>query len=295
MSAEVTTSVVEVALPDGSVSALTVHRPADPSARPLIVVWPGLGVGASYYRPLVEELAARGFPAVCGELRGQGENTAHPERSQRWGYHDMAAQDYPLTIRAVKQELGLPEDHPTVLFCHSMGGQIATVFLARPEARELGVVAMYGVGSGSPHYPAFTNPTRNRVRYGSLFMRVVSKVLGYWPGTIAGKDIAGYGRQADPHMAEWSRFSWTNKLDKLSGADMDYPEEQKKIVVPILLTRYNNDDDCPIASCEAMAENLPAADVRIEQFEGDLGHNRWARQPVAVVDRLEAFVGEIGV
>lgn len=295
MSADVSTSDVEVALPDGSVSPVTVYRPEDPSARPLVVVWPGMGVGASYYRPLVEELADHGFAAVCGELRGQGRNTATPSRSQNWGYHQVASEDYPQTIAAAKQELGLAKDHPTILLCHSMGGQIATVFLARPEASDLGVIAMYGVGSGSPDYHAFSGPTRNRVRWGSVFMRVVGKFMGYWPGKIAGRDIAGYGPQAQQHIAEWSRFSWTNKLDKLDGADIDYLEEQKKVFVPILLTRYNNDVDCPIASCESMAKTLPAADVRIEQFEGDLGHNRWARQPEAVVDRLETFLVEIGV
>lgn len=294
MGAEISTSIVEVHLPDGSVSPVKVHRPENSAGKPLVVVWPGLGVGASYYGPLVEQIAERGFPAVCGELRGQGKNTATPSRSQRWGYHHMASADYPLTIRKVKAELGLAKDHPTILLCHSMGGQIASVFLARPEARELGVGALYGVGSGSPHFPAFAPPTRGRVKWGSLFMAAVGTIRGYWPGRIAGKEIAGYGRQAMPHMAEWSRFSWTNKLDKLGGADMDYLAAQKEVSVPLLLTRYNNDNDCPIPSCEALARNLPSAPVQIEQFEGDLGHNRWARNPGAVVDRLEKFAEEIG-
>lgn len=106
-------------------------------------------MGARYFRPTAQELADRGYPVVIGELRGQGRSSAKASRTARWWYHDTASQDYPGTICAAKEELGLPLDHPTVLLAHSMGGQVASLFLARPEAKaSIRLLAGWACGSG---------------------------------------------------------------------------------------------------------------------------------------------------
>lgn len=293
MSTEVSPDVVEVTLPDGSVSPVKVYPAADPAARPVVIVWPGFGVGASYFTPLLKELASRGFSAAGGELRGQGANTARASRESRWGYHQLATEDFPLTIRAVKEGLGLPVDHPVILLGHSMGGQVSSVFLARPEAKELAVVGFMGVGAGSPYFRSFTGAPRRRIRIGSAVMSGVSRTLGYWPGKIGGRDVTGYGRQAGPHITEWARLAWRNSFEGLSGADMDYPEAMAQTDTPVLLTRFTNDEDCPLASCEWLAGKFPEDSARVEELAGELGHNRWARKPEIVAGRLEAFVDDI--
>lgn len=275
----------DVAMPDGSTSPVRLFPGAD---RPLVMVWPGLGMGARYYRPIAEDLAARGFPVAVGELRGQGDSTAHASRTASWGYHDMASGDYPRTIRAAKEALGLPVEHPTVLLTHSMGGQIGSLFLARPEARELNVTGMFGVGSGSPYYRTFDNPERSRLHFGGYLMEGVSRLLGYWPdGRL---DVTNYGRQSGVHIGEWARFGRSNHLRDLRGADLDYMAAMRTVDVPVLLTRYSDDTYCTLASCEALAELLPA---QVEEFPGTLGHNRWAREPQDVAERLERFVAAL--
>ncbi|KQB87043.1 alpha/beta fold hydrolase [Corynebacterium lowii] len=282
-----TQETVWVPLPSGDRSPALVW--AGELSKPLVMIWPGLGVGASYYRPLAEELHRRGYPVAVGELRGHGESTARASRSNNWGYHDLAAQDYPLTLRAVKEHLELPMAHPTVLLTHSMGGQIGVLFLARPEARELGLRAMMGVGSGSPYLPSFPTPMRRRIRTGTLLMGGFGKVLGYWPGKIAGWDPSHYGRQAGRHMWEWGKLAWRNTYADLSGADVNYPAALAQVKLPVLLCYFDNDDSCPEASARSLAEHLPAAQIQCGELAGGLGHNRWARQPQIVVDRLEEF------
>ena len=61
--------------------------------KPLVILWPGFGVGARYYEPIAKELAARGWIIAIGELHGQGESTAAASRTQDWGYHDLASSD----------------------------------------------------------------------------------------------------------------------------------------------------------------------------------------------------------
>lgn len=285
--------VVPVAMPDGSNTPVRVFSARDGGTGPLVMIWPGFGMGGSYYRPIAEELSSRGFPVATGELRGQGASTARATRRDRWGYHDLAAVDYPSCIRAAKQQLGLPVDHPTVLLTHSMGGQIGALFLARDDARELGVCAMFGVGSGSPYLPSFSGPMRRKLRLGTVVLGGGSRMLGYWPGEVAGFDPVGYGRQSGKHMAEWRKLALTNSFTGLSEADLDYPVAMQEVTAPVLLTRFGNDVDCPRASSEALAEHLPNADLVIEELPGELGHNRWARQPQLVADRFETFLGDI--
>lgn len=273
---------VAVTMPDGSTSPVLLFPGG---TRPLVMVWPGFGMGARYYRPVAEALAAAGHPVAVGELRGQGASTAVATRRDRWGYHDLAAEDYPRSIRAAKQALGLPEDHPTVLLTHSMGGQIGVLFLSRPEAAELNVTGMTGVGSGSPYFRTFPNPERSRLHVGGYLMQGVSRALGYWPdGRL---DITNYGRQSDVHLGEWARFGRHNTLRNLRGADRDYMAAMQDVQVPVLLTRFSNDTYCTVASCDALACLIPA---EVEELAGTLGHNRWAREPDALVGRFLAFV-----
>ncbi|AGP29664.1 alpha/beta fold hydrolase [Corynebacterium terpenotabidum] len=286
------TSEALVTMPDGSASRVLLFAPDDADiARPLIVIWPGFGVGARYYRPIAQELASRGFPVAVGELRGQGSSTAVASWSDRWGYHDMASQDYPRTIRAAKARFDLPSDYPTVLLTHSMGGQIGSIFLSRPETADLGVIGMMGVGSGSPFTRAFPNPERRRLRIGGILMGGVSAVLGYWPGGRF--DVTPYGRQSGVHLREWARFGRTNSLARLRGQDIDYTAAMQELELPVLFTRFSNDEYCTVASSRALANLIPKAFARVEELPGTLGHNTWAREPQEISDRFELFVAEI--
>lgn len=278
---------VVITLPDGSTSTVLLF-PSPGSSKPLVVIWPGFGMGGRYYRPIAEWLAEHGFPAAIGELRGQGTSTAVATRSRRWTYHTMVTEDYPLTIETAKQEFGLAHDHPVILLAHSMGGQIGTLFLADQRAAELNVLGLMGVGSGSPYWKTFEGKTKRTLFFGSRFMAAVSRTLGYWPaGTL---DIAKYGRQSGGHVGEWARLSRTNSVSHIQGND--YKEALLKVKVPVLYTRFNNDDDCTIASAEALAMHIPSAHPRVEELSGDLGHNRWAREPEIVGRRLVRFYEE---
>lgn len=277
-------------LPDHSVSTVYCFEPKAGAETnpPLVMMWPGFGMGARYYRPLAQELASRGYYVAIGELRGQGTNTTTAMPDNQWGYHHLASQDYPLGIRAAKAELGLDDDHPTYLLTHSMGGQVGSMFLARPEAKELNIRGLMGVGSGSPYHRGFTGAAHVRALLGGQMMGQISKLRGFWPGGAF--DIAGYGRQSGRHVYEWSLFSRTNTIANLKDQDINYAKEIGNVRTPVLLTRFANDPECTMESCEYLLEHLTKAPRKAEELPGRLGHNRWAREPKIVADRFEEFV-----
>lgn len=287
--------IVQQPLPDGSMTPMALRYP-EGSPRGIVIIWPGFGMGARYYRPIAQELQRRGFCVLTSELRGQGNQTAVATRSHTWGYHDLASVDYPMAVSRARQEfdhvaagsgekVGEPAKLPVYFLCHSMGGQIASLYLARPDADIAGAVM---VGSGTPHYTCFTGNEYKRLRFGAPVMEIVSQILGYWP---AGKiDVAGYGRQARNHVVEWARFARTGQL-RPKNADIDYAAEMQKATTPTLLLNCGGDRDCPAASAQELMRMLPNA-AQYEFIEQRLGHNRWAREPKAVVDRFERFIAE---
>lgn len=309
--------IVERRMPDSSTTPFVVHRPnnsdrTSAATRGVVIIWPGFGMGARYYRPMALELASRGFGVVVGELRGQGNQNAVSSWCDNWGYQDMASQDYVAAVEVARSEFGSdssvgescgandsgandsretfsPQNSqklPVYLMCHSMGGQIASIYLTRPNADVDGVI---GVGSGTPHYVNFTGSQYKRLRYGSPLMAFISFFAGYWPSKPL--DFAGYGRQARRHVLEWVRFAQTGKLRPLN-AEYNYTEAMKQVTTPVLLTTCDGDHDCPIESANDLARMLPRA-AKTEFIDHRLGHNRWAREPKAIADRLEKFIEEI--
>ena len=260
------------------------------NSRPLVVIFPGMGMEARYYRPIAEALTEAGFPTTVGELRGQGESPHVASRSNQWGYHHVAAEDYPATISNAKQELGLDQNHPVILLTHSMGGQVGTLFMARPEASALNVIGMLGVGAGNPWHKAF--PLRDQFKFGIGIQLIwlVSQVLGYWPGDKI--SIGGtWGRHPRTYINEWARMNRSGKRGKLAGADIDYDAAMQRITAPVVLTRFKNDRDCTYASAQSLADQVAGATV--EELDGGLGHNRWAREPEIIVGRVLEFAQEL--
>lgn len=282
------TTTVHVPMPDGSSSPVQIWRATDPAAV-LVMIWPGFGMGGYYYRPIAAALHERGFHVGIGELRGQGQSSARASRRDQWGYHDLASVDFPRQIAATKRELDLAEDHPMRFLAHSMGGQISCLFAARPEAATYNLQHIFGVGSGSPWRPAFSPAMGRRLGLGSVLLGGVGgHLLGYWPGKVLGWDPAGHGRQSGTHMREWRRFHRHNSLAELSGQDIDYVERMRQVTLPVTFARSADDQDCPPASTAALVQFIPDARVQLVTVPGELGHNRWAREPEAVVELFTA-------
>ena len=52
--------------------------------------------------------------------------------------------------------------------------------------------------------------------------------------------------------------------------------------------------ECTLASCEYLLSHLEKAPRKAEDLSGNLGHNRWAREPQIIADRFERFVAGLG-
>lgn len=289
-------SSVDVTFADGTTSPmlifpahgqLSVSEPNGPSRRG-IVIWPGFGVGARYYRPIAQALANKGFDVAIGELHGQGKSSAVASRSHQFGYAYAAEEVYAKQIAAARRAWNAADDQEVTLLCHSMGGQIASLYMTTDDADVNRVTSMVAVGAGAPYFRHFRGKNKWRLRLGGGAMGRVSQMLGYWPGHPR-FDLAGYGRQSGRHIVEWSHYMRKGIL-KPTHTDVDYDQRRYYCTKRILFTRFATDEDCPPLSALSLQASLPNAETEFLNLPEPLGHNRWAREPEPMVTICERWI-----
>ncbi|WP_128981510.1 alpha/beta hydrolase family protein [Streptomyces roseicoloratus] len=264
-----------------------VTRPAAGRVGAVLLLWPALGVSASYYAPLADELARRGVATVAADLRGQGASRPRCGRGTRHGYQDFAAHDWPKLVRSVRELF--PRGTPVHLLGHSIGGQVSLLYVARPEADVDGLVL---VASGTVHHRSFPGARRFGVLFGTQLAALVSRVLGYYPGHRLGFG----GRQAGRVMRDWARIGRTGRFEP-TGADLDYEAAFAKVRLPVLAVSVAGDALAPPSAVDALCGRLAGCAVtRVHHTPASAshhGHTRWARDAEGVARHLIAWLNQL--
>ena len=81
--------------PDGTSNSISIFEPAGlREDTPIILVFPAMGVKASYYETLGKSLAEKGILVWTTDLRGLGNSSIRPSKKVDFGYKEMLEQDY---------------------------------------------------------------------------------------------------------------------------------------------------------------------------------------------------------
>jgi predicted alpha/beta hydrolase len=269
------------------VSALTA-RVTGPAGVPraVVVIWPALGVDASYYDPFCERLAALGITAVAVDLRGQGASRPRAGRGTRHGYHELASRDWPSVLDAVRGRVGA--DVPLYPLGHSVGGQTSVLYLAREPKSVDGLLL---VAAGSVDFRGFGGAARYRVLASTQLVALIATVWGYWPGHRLGFG----GRQPARLMRDWARICRTGRFAP-AGADIDYEARLGSVTLPVLAVSVAGDHLAPAGAVDKLCAKLPAAEVERWHYHPDGGdrvdHIRWARRGAGIAERISGWLAD---
>lgn len=142
---------LDVPVGDGTtLGGLIVSRKATGDAGdPVFVVWPALGVWATYYRPLAYGLCDAGADAVLFDLRGSGRSRPLAGRSTCYGYRELLTRDWPRALAVVRERFAA---RPVFLLGHSLGGQLSALYLALEPTTAAGLVL---VATSTPYFPRY--------------------------------------------------------------------------------------------------------------------------------------------
>ncbi|MER8043639.1 alpha/beta fold hydrolase [Streptomyces sp. NPDC094032] len=284
----VVTDELVVPYPDGAGGegrlVARVTRAETGPVRAVVLICPALGVSASYYAPLGEELARQGYATVAADPRGQGRSRPRCGRGTRHGYQDLAAVDWPRLVVRVREHFA--PGTPVHLLGHSIGGQVSLLYVARPEADVDGLIL---IASGTVHHRRFPGARGVAVLLGTQFAALVSMTLGYYPGHRLGFG----GRQAAGVMRDWARIGRTGRFEP-TGADMPYEKAFTKVRLPVLAISVTGDTLAPPQAVDALCDRLTNSPVdRIHHTPQDPshhGHTRWARDTRGVTGHVTRWL-----
>ena len=270
---------------DGVPVPLVHVAPQTPKA--IALVLPALGVAASYYAKCAHWLAERGIAAGVLEIRGQGESPIRAGRNVDFGYETLL-DDLSTAVKALRK------GHPglrLVLVGHSLGGHLAVLQLAL-ERQSVDAVVL--VATATPHQAPYPGLSRWKVGVGTRLIGFVSALLGYYPGHRLGFG----GLQPKTLMREWAAMGRTGRY-VVEGNAVDIEATLERVRIPVLALRIDGDSLAPEGPCDAVLAKLPNAALQSLAVgaptlsERGRHHQRWAREPAAVMDPVRRFIDDL--
>lgn len=248
---------------------------------PVVVIWPAMGVPASYYQPFATALRAAGLAVMVADLRGTGASTPRPSRASRYGYPELVA-DVGAVFEALKPRL---DGRTRVLLGHSLGGQASLLHLALGGHGTVDGLALVAVGR--PYWRHYPGVGRYVVLAYTQAIAATAALLGWWPGWTFG------GVQARGVIRDWAYTARTGRFPRIDGVDAE--AALASIRTPVLAVSVDHDRYTPSVLLDRLCEKLPAAPVRREHYTAAeagarLDHFRWARAGTALAARVADFV-----
>jgi len=247
----------------------------------IFVVFPAMGVMASYYTALGNELAECGFNAFTVDLRGNGESSLRPSRNVDFGYKDELDHEYANTLGYLKNRF--PEKRIIVLG-HSFGGQLACLFAARDVHR---IHQLVLVACCSVYWKGYSGINALKTLVGTQYLRAIAEILGYLPGQKVGFG----GLEAKTVIRDWSHQGRTGNY-VLSNDVFDYEAALRNVAIPILAVSIEGDDLAPPSAVEHLINKLESAQKkhihlkRNDPYNDDYNHFNWARKPKKMVELI---------
>ncbi len=251
---------------------------------PVVVIWPAMGVRASYYRPFAATLRAAGLAVVIADLRGTGSSTPPPGRGSTYGYSELV-DDVGAVLESLKSRL---DGRTRLLLGHSLGGQLALLHVALATGQPVDGLALVAVGL--PYWRCYRDHRRYLVSPYARAIDATSALLGYWPGWGFG------GRQARGVIRDWAATARTGRFPSIDGVDVD--AALAAVQTPILAISVDHDQYTPHETLDHLCDKLPSAPVRRERYTAAragrrLDHFTWVRDADPIAARVAGFAAEL--
>ncbi len=260
------------------------RKSSNQSTRPVILVHPAMGIGASYYSPLVENLVSAGFNVLTVDLRGIGKSGIRASRNKDFGFLESATFDLPAAVQAAKNRC---PDSPVYLLGHSLGGMINCLYASLHQEKIAGLIL---IASCSDYYGSWPFPRKYFNLFGMQAARVVSKVVGHYPGSIFGFG----GREARRMVRDWAHQGRTGRFD-VAKSDIDFERNLSNITLPILAMSFSDDEFGPRNAVRHLLIKMPKVKAVHHHLDPQelgaetMGHFGWVKQSNLVLPLIKSW------
>lgn len=276
--------VLTLTTPDRCKTRVNLFLPRGKSPKAVFLIWPAMGLRASYYAPLASELAEKGYVAATTELRGNGHHSIRPSRAVNFSYHTLFTQEFPTVIHYLKHHY---PSLPLVLVGHSLGGQLSGLYASKYPTICDGLVFL---APAHQNHTAWPFPKNIGLLIAGRLINLVSWIFGYFPGYL----FKFGGREAKGLLDDWTGILRTDQF-RIQGDSTAFASQLQTLAKPMLTISFKADRLAPSVICDAFAKQFEASThqrshLGDESFEYlKPGHFRWIRQPKPVAKTVIAW------
>jgi predicted alpha/beta hydrolase len=253
---------------DGFILQGELHSPSqERQDGPVVVLSPGMGVPARFYRPFSRFLVNQGMRVLLFDFRGIGWSAVDDLKTLRanattWGSMDLAA--------AIDLARKISDGHQLVGIGHSFGGSIFGFTDNITCLHKL-----VHLGSQSGFYGLFGWKTRLYMLFNiHLAMPLLTRLLGYYPAHW----LSGSEPLPADFIAEWS--DWCQRRDYFMDKRFSVRERghHREYQGPLLSLSFADDDFATRESVDRMAAYYAGSQVERRHIQpsevsaASLGH-----------------------
>lgn len=217
---------------------------------PPVLMAPAMGAPAGSLRNAAQVFQLRGFPVILFDHRGSGADGLEIRRGIDFGVNELLSFDWPAAIDWVAAAY---PDHKPVLFGHSLGGQLNSIYAGLNPSQIGALVNLCAVWI---HFRSL-GPIGNQIGGLSfyLLMRALANVLGYAPG-----DKLGWGARFPKQLIrDWSSWGLFGTYAYKGGAG---GKALREAALPTLAISFSDDRRLGAKpACDRFCEQMDAANI----------------------------------
>lgn len=263
---------------------LYAHHPSEQS--PVFVCLPAMGVSSKQYAHLAHLLANEfNGIAITTDWRGLGTSSVRAKRGIDFGYKEL--------LEDINHQLDIIQskypERPVYLIGHSLGGQLACLYSAWGKVKVSGIIL---VAACSIYYKGWTGMEGYKILAFTQFARLLSKVLGYFPG----KKVGFGGTESQTVIEDWSYTCRTGRYE-LKNMDFNFEQALAKVKIPVLAVHIANDQLSPPLAIENLCAKLTSAAVTKITIGNSpntrkLNHFNWVKHPETLLTEIKRWLPE---
>lgn len=278
--------LLDIHLADGSSTKITVFQNESVKQPPVIIIFPALGVFASYYKPLAQALADKGMVAITADLRGNGHSGLRPDKNTDFGFHEIIELDFSGIVNKIS---ALYPDNKKYMLGHSLGGQLAGLFMSQYPGKIDGLILS---ASCSIYYKGWNGFQKWQIFMVARIFPLIASLVGYFPG----RKVGFGGKEAKTVMYDWGHVGKTGKYEP-ANTSFNYEAALQKLDVPVLAISYSKDNFSPKRAVENLYKKYSSkAKITHRHLTANeagtltYDHYNWIKNPEEIVELVSTWL-----
>lgn len=239
-----------------------------------LIILPALGVSINKYEKLTALLAENGFNVVIADYPHCGRNQPLVSKDIDYGYADLLSDFIPQL-----EQISLETCHQKpILFGHSLGGHLATLYAQHHDNKVIGI-ATGNIGLKNWDFKGKLNILKATTVINAMILK---------DGFFAGYKIAFGNRESKTLMRDWSKVVFSGNYKHVINSE--------KIVENDALFIYlQSDDFAPMNSMLGLSGYFKYPQIKTldltQQLKGNQ-HSAWLKQPEKIVELIKTWLNE---